>query len=468
MGKPEVRMGARSLAVLIAALLAACGGLIQGFDTGGISNGSQSIIGQFHLSTDLQGVVTSMVLVGAMLGAVIGGSLADRLGRRSVLVGCGAVFCAGVIVETTAGSLAPLLAGRVLAGLAIGIASCVSTLYISEISPPAKRGGLLSFFQLAVTVGIACGILVALTIGAQPWAWRALLGVGLIPGLLLFLGMLAMPESPVWLHHKGRDEAARSALARLRPAEELAAEWQRMNLPDEPSAGRNVGDFLSPAIRLALVVGVGMALVQQITGINAVMYYAPSIFEAAGFTAARDAMLDDLLLALLLVIVTFVASRLVDKLGRRTLLLWGLGGMVAALFVLGAAFAQVGRFPFVPWLILAGLFLYIAAFALGPGPCIWLVIAEIYPMEIRGRAMSVATLASWLANLFVSSTFPVFSHGVGESNAFFVFCLVTGLSWLFTWALLPETSGRTLEQIQSIWRERADVLFKHHKIQTTP
>lgn len=457
----------RTLAVLVAALLAACGGLIQGFDTGGISNGSAQIVGQFHLSAGLQGIVTSMVLVGAMLGAIVGGSLADHFGRRLILMGCGSIFCAGVLVEITSTSLPMLLTGRGLAGLAIGIASCVSTLYISEISPPAQRGKLLSFFQLAVTVGIVCGIVVALVVGGQPWAWRALLGAGLLPGLLLLFGMAAMPESPDWLLHKGRSDAAKSALSRLRSSEDLDAEWQRMTAPAEASAPKTSGGFMSPAVRLALVAGIGMALVQQITGINAVMYYAPSIFKAAGFSSAVDAIADDLLLAVLLVVVTFIASRLVDRLGRRTLLLWGLGGMVVALLILGAAFAQLGRAPFVPWFILGGLLLYIAAFALGPGPCIWLVIAEIYPLDVRGPAMSIATLASWLANLFVSSTFPAFSRGVGEANAFFLFCIVSALSWLFTWALLPETSGRTLEQIQSIWRERAEVLFKHHKVTKT-
>lgn len=458
-----------ALAVLIAALLAACGGLIQGFDTGGISNGSAGIVREFNLPATLQGVVTSMVLIGAMLGAVVGGGLADKLGRRLVLMGCGAVFSIGVLIEICAMAVPMLLAGRVVAGLAIGVASCVSTLYISEISPPAIRGRLLSFFQLAVTVGIVCGILIALAVGAHPWTWRVLLGAGLVPGMLLFFGMMAMPESPSWLHHKGREDAARTALGRLRPADEVEKEFEALGASTATAKANKARSkaFTSPALQLALVAGVGMALIQQITGINAVMYYAPSIFKAAGFATATDSIIDDLSLAVLLVVVTYLASGLVDKLGRRKLLLWGLGGMVAALVILGAAFSQLGKFGFVPWVILGGLLLYIAAFALGPGPCIWLVIAEIYPLEVRGPAMSIATLASWLANLFVSSTFPAFSQGVGESNAFYIFCLITTLSWLFTWALLPETSGRTLDQIQQIWRERADVLFKHHQKPTT-
>jgi MFS family permease len=229
---------------------------------------------------------------------------------------------------------------------------------------------------------------------------------------------------------------------------------------------KSLGEALaSPALRLALVAGIGMALIQQVTGINAVMYYAPSIFKAAGFTTPADAVADDLSLAILLVIVTYIASRLVDRLGRRPLLLWGMGAMVISLFVLGAAFAQLGKLPFIPWIILGSLLVYIAGFAIGLGPCVWLVIAEIFPLEARGPAMSVATLASWLGNLFVSSTFPGLSAAVGESAAFLIFCLVTILSWLFTWAILPETSGRTLDQIQEIWKERADVIFKHHHIQ---
>ncbi len=419
---------------LPAVLLAACGGLIQGFDTGGISNASPAIIACFHLPFAAQGLVTSLVLVGAMVGAALGGVLADRLGRRGGLLLCGAIFSAGVLFEILATALPVLLCARVAAGFAIGAASIVSTLYIAEISPPDKRGGYLSFFQLAVVLGIVCGILVAMAAGSQNW--RIIMGAGIVPGLVFFFGMLAMPESPEWVAHRNSKPA-----------------------PAVPRAG-----FSTPAVQLALVVGVGMALIQQVTGINAVMYYAPGIFIKAGFDKAGESMLDDLALAILLTIVTFIASRIVDRSGRRALLLWGLGGMAAALVVLGGAFDLTATVPAARWFVLGGLLLYIAAFAIGPGPCIWLVIAEIYPMQVRGRAMSVATLASWLANLLVSSTFPAFSIGVGEANAFFIFGLVTFLSWLFTFGLLPETSGRTLDQIQTVWRERAAMLFSHHTI----
>ncbi len=425
---------------LPAVLLAACGGLIQGFDTGGISNASAEIISRFHLPLAAQGLVTSLVLVGAMLGAVAGGTLADRTGRRGGLLVCGAVFSLGVLAEVLAPALFVLLGGRVVAGLAIGAASIVSTLYIAEVSPPEKRGGYLSFFQLAVVFGIVCGVLVAMAAGNHPEAWRFILGAGIVPGLLLFFGMLAMPESPAWLRQRGIKKMAE---------------------------GPKVG-FSTPAVQLALVVGVGMALIQQITGINAVMYYAPGIFEKAGFDRAGESVLDDLALAVLLTAVTFVASRIVDKFGRRALLLWGMGGMVVALAILGAAFGHTATLPVARWFVLGGLLLYIAAFAIGPGPCIWLVIAEIYPMDVRGPAMSLATLASWLANLLVSSTFPAFSMGVGEANAFFIFGLVTFLSWLFTFGLLPETAGRTLDDIQTIWRERAATLFPHHHKKQTP
>lgn len=260
-----------------------------------------------------------------------------------------------------------------------------------------------------------------------------IMGAGILPGLVLFFGMLAMPESPEWSARRNSPKA-----------------------PGTPKAG-----FSTPAVRLALAVGIGMALIQQITGINAVMYYAPGIFQKAGFDRARESVLDDLALAVLLTAMTFVASRIVDRFGRRALLLWGLGGMAVALGVLGAAFAMASAHPSARWFVLGGLLLYIAAFALGPGPCIWLVIAEIYPMDVRGRAMSIATLASWLANLLVSSTFPAFSADVGEANAFLLFALVTVLSWIFTYGLLPETSGRTLDDIQSVWRNRAATLLRH-------
>ncbi len=423
---------------LPAVLLAACGGLIQGFDTGGISNASAEIIAHFHLPAVAQGLVTSLVLVGAMVGAAVGGMLADRVGRRGGLLVCGAVFSMGVLAEVLAPTLIVLLCGRVVAGLAIGAASIVSTLYIAEVSPPEKRGGYLSFFQLAVVLGIVCGVLAAMAVGNHPESWRWILGAGIVPGMVLFFGMLAMPESPAWLRQRGIKQTAGSP------------------------------GFSTPAVQLALVVGVGMALIQQITGINAVMYYAPGIFEKAGFDKAGESVLDDLALAVLLTLVTFVASRIVDRFGRRALLLWGMGGMVVALAILGTAFGQAATLPAARWFVLGGLLLYIAAFAIGPGPCIWLVIAEIYPMDVRGPAMSLATLASWLANLLVSSTFPAFSMGVGEANAFFIFGLVTFLSWLFTFGLLPETAGRTLDDIQTIWSKRAATLFPHHHKKQTP
>lgn len=435
MTNPAMKDSSHALrAGLPAVLLAACGGLIQGFDTGGISNASPAIIAQFHLPFAAQGLVTSLVLVGAMIGAALGGALADRTGRRGGLMVCGIVFSAGVLFEVTAPSLTILLCARAVAGFAIGAASIVSTLYIAEISPPEKRGGYLSFFQLAVVFGIVCGVLVAMAAGSQ--GWRFIMGAGIVPGLILFFGMLAMPESPEWTAHRN----------------------------SKPAAGKPKAGFSTPAVQLALVVGVGMALIQQITGINAVMYYAPGIFERAGFDKAGESAIDDLALAVLLTIVTFIASRIVDRFGRRALLLWGMGGMVAALVILGAAFDLMSSVPMSRWFVLGGLLLYIAAFAIGPGPCIWLVIAEIYPMQVRGPAMSLATLGSWLANLLVSSTFPAFSLGVGEANAFFIFGLVTFLSWLFTFGLLPETSGRTLDDIQAIWRERAATLFSHHGI----
>lgn len=420
---------------LPAVLLAACGGLIQGFDTGGISNAAPEIVAHFHLPAVAQGLVTSLVLVGAMIGSATGGLVADRVGRKGGLIACGLVFTAGVLLEVLAPVLPVLLGARVLAGLAIGAASIISTLYIAEISPPDKRGGYLAFFQLAVVFGIVCGVLVAMAVGQHPGGWRLIMGAGIAPGLVLFFGMMAMPESSEWIAHRNAKQTS-----------------------GQPKAG-----FSKPAVQLALVVGVGMALIQQITGINAVMYYAPGIFEKAGFDKAGQSVLDDLALAVLLTVVTFIASRVVDRFGRRALLLWGMGGMVVALSLLGVAFEQAATVPAARWFVLGGLLLYIAAFAIGPGPCIWLVIAEIYPMDVRGPAMSMATLASWLANLLVSSTFPAFSMGVGESNAFFIFGLVTFLSWLFTFGLLPETSGRTLEDIQTIWRDRAATLFLHHR-----
>jgi sugar porter (SP) family MFS transporter len=440
--------------VFIAAAFAALGGLLFGYDTGVISGALIFIKAQFHLSVFHQELVVSVVLIGAAVGALSGGRLADAFGRRLMLIVTALIFMGGAIVCAAAGSIGALIAGRVIVGLGIGLSSTTVPVYISEVSPAAARGWRVSLFQLAITVGILGAYLVDYGFAASG-AWRWMLGLAVVPGAVLGLGMLGMPETPRWLARHGHAAAARKVLVRIRGTQDVQAEFREIQ--DALSQAEERGhfsDLLAVSVRPALIVGMGLAIFQQITGINTVIYYAPTIIQSAGIPSASGAILATAGIGLVNVLMTIVSMWLIDRVGRRPLLLTGIGGMVVSLCILGFVLRTHQPSTGLGWLAVMILMAYVASFAISLGPIFWLLIAEIYPLRIRGIAGGTAAGTNWAANLLVSLTFLSLVQALGPSRTFWLYGLLGIGSFLFSWSLVPETKGRTLEEIEQTWRSR--------------
>ncbi len=437
------------------AATAALGGLLFGYDTGVISGALLFLREAFHLSSLMLGVVTSIALAGAAGGAAIAGRLADRFGRRLSLLGTATVFVVGAILSALAANLTLLLAGRLLVGFGIGGASMLTPLYLAEIAPARERGALVSFNQLAVTLGILVSYLVGYALSASG-AWRWMLGLGAVPGVILTVGMLLLPETPRWLAGHGHTAKARAALRRLRGRDvDIEAEVRQLpaDLTSETQAMPE-SRLGHAAARLPLIVGIGLAVFQQVTGINTVIYFAPMIFQASGQSSASAAILATAGIGVVNVGMTLVAIWLVDRVGRRVLLLSGLSGMAVSLCLLALGFL-LGKGTASGWLTAASLAAYVGSFAIGLGPVFWLLISEIFPLAIRGRGMSAATIANWLANLVVALTFLDLVDLLGHPGVFFLYAALTLGALLFARALVPETRGLGLEAVQALWVGRA-------------
>jgi SP family galactose:H+ symporter-like MFS transporter len=435
--------------VTMVSAISALAGLLFGYDTGVISGAILFVRKDFLLSTFQEEVVVSAVLLGAVAGAAFGGKLADALGRRKLLIQVAILFIIGAIGTALAPTPTLLAIGRVIVGIAIGIASFTAPLYISEVSPPAIRGKLVSLNQLMITLGIVVSYLADYGL-ADKEAWRWMFGLAAIPALILLIGLFFVPESPRWLMGRSREHEARAVLQRIRESSDVSAELAEIkeDLSLQEGGWR---ELLNVSLRRPLIIGIGLAIFQQFTGINTVIYYAPTIFQLAGLHSASAAILATVGVGVVNVLLTIVALRILDRAGRRPLLLWGLVGMVISLGVLGAAFLLAGSSPIVAWLAVISLAVYVACFAIGLGPVFWLLISEIYPLKIRGRAMGVATMMNWGSNLIVALTFLSLLHSLGRSATFWLYAVVGILAWFFVYRLVPETKGRTLEQIDASW-----------------
>jgi SP family galactose:H+ symporter-like MFS transporter len=436
--------------VYVVVFISALGGLLFGYDTGVISGAILFIKEQFVLSPTTEELVVSAVLIGALIGAAFGGALADRFGRRKIILLAAGLFAAGSIGTSFAQNIAWLIAGRIVVGTAIGAASFTAPLYISEVAPVDRRGSLVSLNQLAITVGIVVSYLVDYALsGIQ--GWRLMFGLAAIPAAMLGIGMMRMPDSPRWLMKHDEPDKAREVLRRIRG---------RMDVDDElneihSSLGKQSSEsseLFNPLIKPAMIIGIGLAVFQQVTGINTVIYYAPTIFQFAGFKSASSAILATLGLGVVNMLMTVVAIRMIDRVGRRPLLLTGLAGMVISLGILGLAFALPSQQNIVGLIAAASLMLYVASFAIGLGPVFWLLISEIYPLKIRGLAMSIATDANWGANLIIALTFLTLTQLLGRPETFWFYGLAGIGAWLFAYFLVPETKGRSLEEIEAHWR----------------
>jgi MFS transporter, SP family, galactose:H+ symporter len=430
--------------------ISALAGLLFGYDTGVISGAILFVQEDFRLSTFQEETVVAAVLLGAMIGAAIGGRLADRFGRRNALIQVACLFILGALGTSLASGTAWLAAGRIVVGIAIGIASFTAPLYISEISPAHVRGKLVSLNQLMITIGILVSYLADYGLAASR-GWRWMFGLAVIPACILLVGLLFVPESPRWYVRQLLHERAREVLTKIRQSFEVDPELAEIEASLTLQQG-SWRELLSPALRPALAIGIGLAIFQQFTGINTVIYYAPTIFQLAGLASHSAAILATAGVGVVNVLMTVLALELLDRVGRRPLLLYGLIGMVLSLALLGIGFLTQTPTAVLAWVSLLCVMAYVACFAISLGPIFWLMIAEIYPLKIRSRAMGLATMANWGSNLLVALTFLSLLHTLGRPWTFWLYAMVGVVAWIFVLRMVPETKGKTLEQIEAGWR----------------
>lgn len=433
-------------------------GALFGYDQGVISGALDGIRNTFGLGSLLTEVVTSWVTLGALLGSLAGGSLADRFGRKQSVLVAGLLFAIGALLQAFAPGTAILVAGRLVVGFGVGVAAVAAPLYGAELAPAAMRGRFVSVYQLAITIGIFLAYLVDSAL-ADSGAWRVMLGVSGVPGILLILVALLAPESPRWLLKMRRRGEALVVMKQVRPGVDPAPRLAAIEATlGEEENRASWSEVFAPAWRRPLTVAVGLAVFQQITGINAIIYYANDIFAAAGFaTPVQQTTATTWAIGGVNVLATFIAIAFIDRLGRRPLLLAGLFGMGTSLLVVGAAFQSIsagagGAGPSTAGFVtLAALIVFIISFAFSLGPVVWTVIAEILPGRMRGRAVAVATAVNWGAAFLVSQFFLTLIEAIGSSLTFWLFALFCLLGWFWIYRRVPETKGRSLEQIEQMW-----------------
>jgi MFS family permease len=401
--------------------VATLGGFQFGFNTAVISGALLFLSRDFGMTPTYEGFAVSVILLGALLGSSTGGMCANRFGRKRAMGISALLFFVGVLAIYFSPFAHFFLLGRALQGVAVGIASVVSPMYLSEIAPAAKRGLYVSSNQFAITVGILA------TYGCNSYFaasgnWRMMFGIAAIPALLQLLGVFFIPESPVWeppiLRHKAKPQS------------------------------RSYAALFKPLYRRVLLIGIVLTILQQVTGINAVIYFAPSIFQQAGFASAETAIFATVGIGVINVLSTLSSLWLLDRLGRRPLLLGGLCGMILSLLAIALAFFV--EVPFIHWVALIGLMAYVASFAVGMGPVPWLILSEIYPLTIRGQAMGFASFMNWLANYIVAFTFLDLTKYVSTGGTFCIYAAFGVFAFFFVLRRLPETKGKTLGEIERL------------------
>jgi len=424
-------------------LFAALAGLLFGYDTGIISGAILFIKKDFSLSSFQIEVVVSAVLFGALIGSGLSGKLTDRFGRRKILVLTAVTFIIGSLCTAISPNIACLIMGRIILGVAIGVGSFTAPLYLAEIAPRHIRGLLVSLNQLAITIGIVFSYLISYYLQGR-WSW--MLGLGVIPAAILLVGALFLPESPRWMVLKGLDRKARAILQRIRADKNINKEFSEIQQTvylEKESRQLLFAKWVRPILWISL----GLSFFQQVTGINTIIYYAPIILQMAGFKQAGGAILATLGIGIINVLFTLIVLPLIDRWGRRPLLLLGLSGMFISLLVMGIAFYYPG-FSALRGVAVASMVLYIASFAMSLGPIMWLIISEIFPLSIRGVGASLAISVSWGFNMLVALTFLTLIQFMGPSYTFWLYSFLCILGWFFVYFIVPETKACSLEHIE--------------------
>lgn len=441
-------------------MVAALGGLLFGYDTAVISGAIGLLEKKFELSAAMKGWAASSAIIGCIVGAMFAGGLSDKFGRKKILLLTAILFGISSITAAIPANLTQFVMARFLGGLGIGAASMLSPLYITELAPAAIRGRLVSLYQLAIVIGILLIFFVNLLIqgqGDEAWnveyGWRYMLGSGILPAALFFIAIFFVPESPRWLMKDGKEKEALDILTKINgPASANRIQDEiRGTLHEEKGT---LSELFGGAFKKAIFIGIALAVFSQVQGINAIMYYAPDIFKKAG-SGSESALFQTVIVGVINLAFTWVAIYFVDKWGRKSLLLYGGAGMALSLVIVGFAFHLQWTGPALLFFILT----YVACFAASYGPVTWVVISEIFPIKMRGLAMSVATLSLWIAVYVVTQFFPIMIEQFGPAKTFWTFGAMSILACIFVYSSVPETKGKTLEEIEQGWNAR-------HKNQT--
>lgn len=435
--------------------IAAIGGLLFGYDTAVISGAIGNLQTKFDLSAEAMGGAASAAIWGCVVGVAFSGWLSDRIGRKKVLILSALLFAISAIASALPENISQFVIARFIGGLGVGMASMLSPLYISEVAPAHNRGMLVTLYQLAIVIGINLIYFINLLIagmGDEAWnvesGWRYMLGSEAIPAGLFLILLFMVPESPRWLAKQGRDDESKSVLIKIHGAEKAEEVFAEIKESLNEAQG-TFRELLAPGLRIALIIGMVLAVFSQITGINAIIYYAPEIFKSVGF-GTESALLQTVVIGLTNTVFTFVAIRLMDRTGRRKLLLYGVTGMVICLMGMGSSFYFGWSSGPVLLLFILG---YIACFASSLGPIPWVIISEIFPTRNRGLAMSISILMLWLGVVAVTQFFPVMLERLGGAFTFWIFMVNAIILVLFVWKMVPETKQKTLEEISRSWKK---------------
>jgi len=463
--------------VAVIATVAATGGLLFGFDTGVISGAIPFFQKAFGITDSWVEIITTAGLVGAVIGAMSSGRIADIIGRKKVILASAIIFMIGAVWSGMSPGPVMLVFARLFLGIAIGVSSFAVPLYIAEISPTKSRGTLVSMFQLLITIGIMVSYLsdsaFAVPDGHPDFnsCWRPMFYVGVIPALIMFVGMLFLPETPRWLISKSYEDKCREVLEKVEEPQLVEEVISKMKADLETDRKNKVDWRLifKKWLRVPLIIAIGIMFVQQFTGINTIIYYSPKIFLMAGFADAQAAVWASVSVGVVNVAFTILSLFMIDRLGRRKLYFIGLSGMVIALLALGTCFAlQATLGDSIKWLTISLVWVYIAFFAISLGPLGWLIISEVFPLSVRGIGSSIGALSNWLFNGIVAFTFFKLVKGLtmpgtsiilkGEdlgnpAGAFYLYALVGILSIVWGYFFIPETKNVTLEKIEEHWRE---------------
>lgn len=450
-------------------LVASLGGFLFGYDTAVISGTVDQVSAQFNLDDITKGWYVGCALVGSIGGVVIAGSLADKFGRKIVLLLSAVLFSVSGIGCMVAGNEVQLVIARILGGIGIGVASVISPLYIAEVSVPSFRGRLVSMYQLAITVGFLGAYLAnyglhqysvsLLEKGATTGlfnkffgteVWRGMLGMESLPALLFFVVLFLIPESPRWLIVKGKELKASIILKKIYGEKEAANQITNVKNIISSETSSDWRMLFQPGFRLALFIGVALAMLGQFMGVNAVLYYGPTIFKESGLSSG-DSLFYQSLVGLVNMLTTILALIIIDKVGRKQLVYWGVSGMIISLVLIGVYFAFGATMGLPSVLLLILFLLYIFCCAISICAVIFVLLSEMYPVKVRGAAMSIAGLSLWIGTYLIGQLTPLMLSALSPAGTFWLFAVMCIPYMLIVWRLLPETTGKSLEEIEEMW-----------------